>query len=272
MKKIILITSILAILLLVGCLPQEGATACNAPYAKIGSKCCMDLNNNGVCDADEQPFQPGQVSGVALMKQFESALMATGGYSYKYKEDAFKVSGTTVKRELAKQAKVTVAEPIGPKKTTMPWVDAIYFDVAENKATGYCEGLDDVGERMCNGYGLWDVPISVDYTTYYQKTPTDWLIEFIGKEPSEVKENYRYEISGLEVTGLVFVEEGQTTMLDIDPKTGIVWRATVDTDGYVEEYQYSNVQTGIGDIIHESKTAPEKPVLSETGPQAITTE
>lgn len=269
MKKIMLLTSVLAVLLLVGCIPPEGLAPCNAPYKQIGGKCCMDLNNNGICDSDEAPFQEEVIPAGARMGQFKAVLDSVGGYSYKYKEDTYKVSGETVKRELVRQAKIQVPEPVGPKKTTMPWVDAIYFDTTTKTAVAYCEGLDDTGERMCSGYGLWDVPVAAEYDKYYTKTPTDWIMQFLGKQPKEVKEKYRYEISGLEVTGVVFAEEGKVTILDVDPETGIVWRATVDEDGYVTEYQYADIQTGIGTVTHEYKTAPEKPVLSETGDQAI---
>lgn len=270
MKKLMILASVLAILLLVGCVPPEVAP-CNAPYRQIGDRCCIDLNENAICDSDEAPFRPGEVSGVVLMKQYEMALAALGGYSYTYKEDTYKVSGTTVKKELVRQAKIPSVAPVGPKKTSMPWIDVVYFDTATKAAGAYCEGIDDVGERMCSGFGLWDIEIPVEYDKYYQKTPTDWLTEFMNKEPSEVKPDYRYEVSGLKVTGLVFVEDGKTTVLDIDPNTGIIWRVTVNEEGYVAEQQYADVQTGIGPVAHRFKTAPEKPVLSETGEPAIPT-
>jgi hypothetical protein len=269
LKKLIILASVLAILLLVGCVPPEVVVPCNAPYKQVGDRCCMDLNDNSVCDSDEGPFKPGEVPGVVMMKQYETALNALGGYSYTYKEDTYKVSGTSVKKELVRQTKVPSKAPVGPKKTPMPWVDVMYFDTTTGSVDAYCEGLDDTGERMCSGFGLWDIAIPVDYDKYYQKTPSDWLMEFVNKEPTEIKEKYRYEVSGLEVNGLVFVEEGKTTILDIDPTTGIIWRATVDQDGYVEEWQYADVQTGTGAVTHEFKTAPEKPVLSETGEPAV---
>ncbi|MBD3361371.1 hypothetical protein GF358_01115 [Candidatus Woesearchaeota archaeon] len=272
MKKIMILASILTVLFLVGCIPpEEIETPCKKPYTKIGEKCCMDLNENKICDSDEQPFQPEEkpVSGTDLMQKYQDALMAAGGYSYKYDEDTYKVNEPMVKRELVQLTKIPVDEPVGPKKITMPYADAVYFDTAEKKAVAYCEGLDDTSERMCAGFELWDIEIPVDYDKYYAKTPTDWLNQFADKEPSEIKENYRYEVSGVEVTGLVFVEEGKTIILDIDPKTGIVWRVTIDEDGYVEEYQYSDVKTGIGEVMHVSKEKPEKPVLSETGEPAV---
>jgi hypothetical protein len=268
LKKLIILASVLAVLLLVGCVPPEVAP-CNAPYRQIGDRCCMDLNENGICDSDEAPFRPGDVSGVVLMKQYEMTLAGLGGYSYKYGENTYSIDGTNVKKELVRQTKVPSEAPVGPKKTMMPWVDVIYFDTTTNNAAAYCEGLDDRGESLCSGFGLWDIAVPVEYDDHYEKTPTDWLVEFRNKEPTDVKAAYRYEVSGLEVTGLVFVEEGKRTVLDIDPNTGVIWRVTVAEGAYVEEYQYSDVQTGTGSAMHEFKTEPEKPVLSETGDPAV---
>lgn len=278
MKKVMMLTAIIGIfLLIVGCVPQNGAgpaAGCNAPYKQISDKCCMDLNNNEICDSDETPFQTEETetapSTAGKMGSFLATSEATGGYTYKYKEDIFKISGTTVKRELAEPKKIQLDAPVGDKKTTMPWADVIYFETAEKKATGYCEGLTDTNERMCSGYGLWDVQIPVGYDAFYVKTPTDWLKEYLSKTPTEIKENYRYEVPGQQVTGVIFVEEGKTTTLDIDPTTGIVVRATVDENGAVTESIYSDIKTGTGAVAHEYKNAPEKPVLEGQNTPAVT--
>jgi len=276
LKKLIVLTSILAVLvLLVGCIPQEGAMGqCKAPYKQIGEKCCLDENNNNICDSDESAGTtpaPGQpVSGQALMGQFKAALDSQGGYTYKYGEDTYKVYETTVKKELAVQKKIKSEAPVGPKNIAMPWIDVVYFDTSSGKAAAYCEGLNERAETLCSGFELWDVEIPVEYSAYYEKTPTDWLVSFLGKEPAEIKEKYRFEIPGLEVTGIVFVEEGKTTMLDIDPETGLVWKATVDEDGYVTEYAYSDFTTGTGMVAHEYKQAPPEgktvPAAGESAP------
>lgn len=231
----------------------------------------MDANNDNVCDSEPgQPSLGAPVTGQALMGQFEAALDSLGGYTYKYGEDTYKVFGTTVKRELVEQKKIRSQAPVGPKNIAMPWIDVVYFDTAAGKATAYCEGLNERTETLCSGFDLWDIEIPVDYSKFYEKTPTEWLKSFLGKEPSEIKEKYRFEIPGLEVTGVIFVEEGKTTMLDIDPITGIVWRATVDADGYVTEYVYSGFETGTGTVAHEFKRAPPEgvtvPAAGESAP------
>jgi hypothetical protein len=266
-----LLATILAVLLLVGCVPPEGAEACNAPYTQIGDKCCMDLNNNGICDSDEEPFQPeGPVAKDAVMQGFIDTLAATGGYTYKYEEDTYRVSGDIVKREMVEQKKIKADAPVGPKKVTMVWIDSVYFSTAEKKANAFCEGLSDRGQRMCSGYGLWDIEIPVLYDEFYIKTPTDWLMDFADKTVSNVEENYRFEIPGLEVTGVTFVLEDRTVKLDVDPKTGIVWKATVDEDGFVTEMNYAGFETGTGDVAHEYKSAPEKPDFYPDEPRGLT--
>lgn len=235
----------------------------------------MDLNNNEICDSDEQTAEEEQAAATELAKsatmgQFMATYNTNGGYTYTYKEDNYAVSGDTVKKELAEPQKIQLDQAVGTKKTTMPWADAMYFNTAEKTAIGYCEGLSDRNERMCSGYGLWDVEIPITYDSFYVKTPSDWLMEYIGKVPSEVKELYRFEETGQQVTGVVFVEEGKTIMLDIDPITGIVVRATVDENGFVTEYKYTNIKAGAGQVMHEYKNPPVKPELEGDNLPAVT--
>gem|GEM_PF-248350 len=43
----------LLILLLSGCTQKPEGVTCNPPYIKVGSSCCLDVNKNSICDADE---------------------------------------------------------------------------------------------------------------------------------------------------------------------------------------------------------------------------
>lgn len=51
MKGFLFAASMICLLLISGC-SQE--IACNKPYIKIGSECCLDSDDNTVCDKDEQ--------------------------------------------------------------------------------------------------------------------------------------------------------------------------------------------------------------------------
>ena len=56
MYKIIL--SLLVILLITGCdyelAGNASAVICNKPYIQVGMDCCLDKNDNGICDKDEE--------------------------------------------------------------------------------------------------------------------------------------------------------------------------------------------------------------------------
>lgn len=46
---------LIALILLIGCTVQQPASPiiCNKPYIQIGTECCLDNNNNAICDKDE---------------------------------------------------------------------------------------------------------------------------------------------------------------------------------------------------------------------------
>lgn len=47
---------IVGIILITGCVqnrPSQETVTCNPPYIKIGTTCCLDQNNNSICDKDE---------------------------------------------------------------------------------------------------------------------------------------------------------------------------------------------------------------------------
>lgn len=55
MKRIILALLVLAVLVLSGCKSgvTGGAVVCNKPYILVGNDCCLDKDDNSVCDNDE---------------------------------------------------------------------------------------------------------------------------------------------------------------------------------------------------------------------------
>lgn len=50
MKKIILICVLVLVLLIVGCGQK---VVCNKSYILVGSECCLDQDDNSICDKDE---------------------------------------------------------------------------------------------------------------------------------------------------------------------------------------------------------------------------
>lgn len=54
MKKIIIGLILILSLVLVGCSTETQEVVCNKPYIKVGTKCCLDVNGNNICDKDEE--------------------------------------------------------------------------------------------------------------------------------------------------------------------------------------------------------------------------
>lgn len=54
--KLIIAVLILAIVLIAGCTQQNTEIVCNAPYIRHEAGCCLDKNNNALCDEDETPI------------------------------------------------------------------------------------------------------------------------------------------------------------------------------------------------------------------------
>ena len=56
--KIWILLAVLATLVFGGCIMPLPAMACEKPYMKAVNECCLDSNNNGVCDRDECSTTP----------------------------------------------------------------------------------------------------------------------------------------------------------------------------------------------------------------------
>ena len=52
MKKMIFVLLVIVMFVAVGC-SKPAAVVCNAPYIQKGTVCCLDQNNNKICDSDE---------------------------------------------------------------------------------------------------------------------------------------------------------------------------------------------------------------------------
>lgn len=55
-------------LFIVGCLQQQAAPVCNKPYILVGTSCCLDKNDNKICDRDER-IEQGEEQGKELPKE-----------------------------------------------------------------------------------------------------------------------------------------------------------------------------------------------------------
>ena len=50
MKKNIIFLILVSVVIISGCI---GQIACNPPYILVGTECCLDVNENNICDVDE---------------------------------------------------------------------------------------------------------------------------------------------------------------------------------------------------------------------------
>ena len=97
-------TLLLALVLLLTLSACGSKVVCNAPYILVGSSCCLDANNNKVCDADEkapaasasttQPAQSGtpEPTGVTLALRTVASVQSQLGYSLNIFDDFTKDS------------------------------------------------------------------------------------------------------------------------------------------------------------------------------------
>lgn len=53
MQKLLPIVIVFAALMLIGCTVPGVTPTCNKPYILVGTDCCLDQNNNSICDTDE---------------------------------------------------------------------------------------------------------------------------------------------------------------------------------------------------------------------------
>jgi len=75
MKKTILFTLIIISIFLIGCAEKElskptnedsdkitgMAVVCNKPYIQVGTDCCLDKDDNSICDSDEKEEEPVEI-------------------------------------------------------------------------------------------------------------------------------------------------------------------------------------------------------------------
>jgi hypothetical protein len=59
---------------------SDKAVVCNAPYIRFGASCCIDQNNNSICDTDESATSTTPVEGVKCINECSEDLCLNGEY------------------------------------------------------------------------------------------------------------------------------------------------------------------------------------------------
>jgi hypothetical protein len=169
---------LLIVILFAGC-----TNNCAKPNLVIGNECCIDANNNGICDKNEPAKEPPQVEeqntqelppvvvqeeqAVKEMNSSTKELLSKSktkvknfayyyfgppdpahGISFTYKGDILKVMYTTKRYDANKN----------------PY-DTVYLNITSKTATAYCESISSCDNR--------DLGIEVGYADNYRIMPTE---------------------------------------------------------------------------------------------------
>jgi hypothetical protein len=74
MKKIIPFLILFSAIIISGCVQQ---VTCNPPYILVGTECCLDNNNNLVCDTDETTTSLATTTAITAATTVETTILET---------------------------------------------------------------------------------------------------------------------------------------------------------------------------------------------------
>jgi len=161
MKKILSFVFIIALFFLISCSQK---IECNKPYILVGAECCLDQNDNSICDEDETVEESTEVE-----------------------EETNKVVGLMELFRMAQSENITV-KPIRENPTT-PIVDPADYTLYENQ--GYIVASFEGSSLYSN-----NLYKALEYSIYIVVNPEkliktdDDLKNFIRKERSAVKDYF----------------------------------------------------------------------------------
>jgi hypothetical protein len=102
--------------------------------------------------------------------------------------------------------------------TRQVYLDAVYLDLTEKTAIGYCEGLwDENVNEVCAESEFYDRPFKVDFETFIVKLPHEWLLEYQDKSPI-IEEQEKYYVKSRQTTKIAFSDGVQ---FFVDPRAGL---------------------------------------------------
>ena len=110
MKKLVILFGLLLIVIFfVGCSSQKEqvtGSKCPRPYTIVGANCCLDNNNNGLCDTDEASNDT-----IVLMEGANVAEKCTGGTNldcvgYKIGVDSIRLKFQSVSKDFIKVKRI----------------------------------------------------------------------------------------------------------------------------------------------------------------------
>lgn len=130
-------------------------------------------------------------------------------------------------------------------------LDAIYLDLNEKTAVGYCEGIyEEEINKVCAKKELYDKPFKVNYSDYKIELPHEWMLAYQDKAPVR-EEQDKYYIKGRQTTMLAFSDGVQ---FFIDPRNGLPVRVVV---GSLNKHDFEDLvvnQVRDVDVKHRKKS------------------
>ena len=201
-----------------------------------------------------------------LEELMEAYAQGVTSYKYDYKQDKWLIRGDKTRIMLGSAIKLTNVDLDG-NHYSLFYIDNVYL--VDQKATGYCEGTHSKYGRQCSSLEIRDIPYTLNYADYKDKTPADWLFEFYDKKPKIIEEG-KYYVKGRQATVIIWEEDGVETKMYFDEKLGMPMRIEIGADPSKEIYDYGNLAANTVrdvDVIHRSyKDIPTEEVFYSTLP------
>jgi len=260
MKSLLLLT----ILLLAACTP---APVCNEPYILVGNECCLDENNNNICDRDdpkpelkledvkEEQVTQGELEVLEEAKKLTAAeqmldLIDQRVKSYTFITTYDKYDGSTwfIKNDI-QLTRIDLHDVLTLKPGE--FVDLLVFNNSDNTLKGYCRRK----EHVCRD--SLEREFDLDYRTYWVDTPVDILKTYKNKKEIVFKE--RSEIIDDRTATMLVYQEGKTkTTIWVDSHFGIPLKILKEKgkDKRVTTFENMAVNTVKDDVFHAFNVRP----------------
>ena len=176
---------IFGLLLVIGC-TQE--IECNKPYILVGAECCLDANDNNICDNDEviqETTSEEETSLEEIEEQLE--IEETPEVQEQEMEDSVKELLTKAKTKVKSYSYTYFGPPDEAKGIDFTYksnilkasysstqrddrqnpYDTVYLDLNTKNATAYCETVGRCDNR--------DLAIQVNYDDHFRTMPFEIL-------------------------------------------------------------------------------------------------
>ena len=180
--KPVIILGILSFLLITAC-GEETNFICNKPYIQVGDECCLDVDNNNICDEHEEETvetkitEPVQETTVQKDTTVDDLIEIANA---RIKSLSYFSSHTDIGQVfIAIKDNKMIIEPTKPLLINQEIVDTIFLDDIARTAIGQCLSLISCGRS---------VNIELDYHQYREETPLEILNRFKGMTPEQVIE------------------------------------------------------------------------------------